>query len=146
MVYDKTFFDTYGLAIIIAILIVLSIVAFFLTGFIFVSKQRVAVIEKVGNYIGTYDSGLYYFFPLLYKRAGYYKKGITEQKLKIENETYIVKYQIENYKQWHYVGNHDSFGIVRSSLLRKDEDLSKLLIERFNLAGAKFITLEKMKK
>ena len=50
MVYDKTFFDTYGLAIIIAILIVLSIAAFFLTGFIFVSKQRVAVIEKVGNY------------------------------------------------------------------------------------------------
>ncbi len=146
MIYSGNFFDTYWFPITLGVVILLSIVAFICTGFIFVSRDRIAVIERVGKYVGTYKSGLYFFAPLLYRRVGYYKKGVTVQRLRIKDETYIVTYQIENYKTWHYVGNHDSLGIVRSSLNQNPQDLSKLLIERFSLVGVKFISLERMKK
>lgn len=146
MIILQGFLKTYWLTLIIVSLLLLSIFMFFVTGFIYISKQRIGVIEKVGNYVGTYKGGLYYFFPLLYRRVGYYKKGVTIQKLRIDEKNYIVKYQIENYKQWHYVGNHDPLGIVKSSLRGNNEDLSKTLIERFNLVGARFISLEVIKK
>ena len=90
MVFVSAFLEKYWLTITIVVLLIISIIMFFVTGFIFVGKGRVGVIEKMGNYVGTYDSGLYYFFPLLYRRVGYYKKGVTIQKLVIDNKSYLV--------------------------------------------------------
>ena len=36
---------------------------FFLTGFIRVYKGRVAIIERVGQFVGLYKPGIYYFAP-----------------------------------------------------------------------------------
>ena len=64
----------------------------------------------------------------------------------INRKKYIIKYEINNFKQFHYVGNHDTLGIVKASLSEKDADLSKLLTTRFKLVGARFISLQKVKK
>ena len=135
----------------IVILVVLGVLLlgallFMATGFIIISKNRVGIIEKMGKYIGTYKSGLYYYLPLMVRRVGYYHIGETKQKVRVNAKNYIVRYEIENFKTFHYEGNHDVLGIVTSCLNAKTDDLSKLLIERFNQVGARFISLEIIKR
>ena len=127
-------------------ILLLGVILYACTGFIYVSKKRVAIIERVGKYVGTYGPKLYYFAPLLYRRVGYYKVGEISQSMVIDHKKYIVKYEILNCKQFHYIGNHDTYGIIKASLNEKDKDLSKLLIERFKFIGAKFISLNVIKK
>lgn len=145
MTYDQLFTNE-QFAIIVGGILLLGIILYISTGFIYIGKNRVGIIERVGKYIGTFGPKLHYFAPLLYRRVGYYKVGEISQVLVIDRKKYIVKYEINNFKQFHYVGNHDTLGIVKASLNEKDADLSKLLIERFKLVGARFISLQKVKK
>lgn len=142
----ETLFTGEQFAIIIASILLLGILLYISTGFIFVNKSRVAIIERMGKYVGTYGPKLYYFAPLIYRRVGYYKVGIISQKIVIDRKKYIVQFEILNFKQFHYVGNHDVTGILKASLNEKNADLSKLLIERFKFCGARFISLQKVKK
>lgn len=138
--------ETWIVVVVVVGVLLLGFLLFMATGLIIINKSRVGIIEKMGKYIGTYKPGLYYFLPLLYRRVGYYHQGETIQKLKIDKKNYIVKYEIENFKTFHYLGNHDVYGIVNSALKSNSEDLSKILIEKFNYIGAKFISLEIIKK
>ena len=146
MFYVDTFFQGWEILVIVLVVVIGGLFLFTLTGFIHVSKGRVGVIERVGNYVGTYKSGLYYFVPVLYRRVGYYKIGETFQKFQIGRKEYIIRYEIENFKTFHYIGKHDVYGIVNASLKEPTDDLSKLLIDRFNLIGVRFISLEVVKR
>lgn len=146
MFYVDDIFPTWLFLIIVASILLVGLILFLCNGFLFIGKGRVGVIERIGNYVGTYKKGLYYFTPLLYRRVGYYKVGETLQRFRLERKQYQIKYEIKNYKTWHYVGHHDVLGIVSASLKEKDADLSKLLIERFSLVGVRFISLEIIKK
>ena len=131
MLFVNDQIETWIVVLVVVGVLILGTGLFFLTGFIFISKTRVGIIEKVGKYIGTYKSGLYYFMPVLYRRVGYYKIGETVQKFKIDRKEYILRYQIEDFEKFHYIGNHDAYGIVCAALKSNTEDLSKYLITRF---------------
>ena len=146
MFYVERFFEGWELLIIAGITLIGGSILFALTGFIRISKGRVGVIERVGTYIGTYKNGLYYFAPILYRRVGYYRVGEIKQRIQIGRKEYFVKYEIENFKTFHYIGKHDVKGVVNASLNEPTKDLSKLLIERFNIIGARFISLEIIKR
>ncbi len=141
-----TLFTNEQFALIVSSILVAGIILYMCTGFIFISKSRVGIIERMGKYVGTYGHKLYYFAPLIYRRVGYYKLGVISQKIVIDKQKYIVKYEITNFKQFHYVANHDVYGLVKASLFEKNNDLSKVLIDRFKLSGAKFISLQLIKK
>lgn len=126
--------------------IVLGLILLFLNCFIYVAKDRVAIIERVGEYIGTFGPGMHFLGAYIYRRVGYYKTGETKLYLTIKREDYIVKFQIKNFYRYHYYGAHDAEGIVKASLSENPTDLSALLIKRFNDVGAKFISLEKVKR
>ena len=137
-------FDIF-LLVIVSILVVGAIL-FFLTGFIIVKKNHIAIIEKAGQFEGIYESGWHYFRPLLYRRAGMYKKGEAQIKLEINRINYLLTYEIIDVKKFHYEGNHDFLGIVKASLKEDKTKISDYLINRFNLVGVRFIKLEKLKK
>lgn len=145
MTYD-VLFEGPIFALICGGILLLGIILYLITGFLFIGKNRVGIIERVGKYIGTFGPKLYYFGPLIYRRVGYYRLGETSQTLIIDRQKYIVKYEIQNFKTWHYIGNHDTLGIVKASLNDKEKDLSKLLIDRFKMVGVRFISLTKIKK
>ena len=126
--------------------VAIGLVLLFLNCFIFISKERVGVIERVGEYIGTFGPGLHFLAPYIYRRVGYYRVGETKLRITIKREDYIVKFQINNFYRYHYYGAHDAEGIVKASLSENSTDLSALLIKRFNDVGAKFISLEKVKR
>lgn len=119
---------------------------FFLTGFIRVYKGRVAIIERVGQFVGLYKPGIYYFAPILYRRVGMYRVGEIKEKYLINRVDYQITYEIEDVKQYHYVGHHDIEGILRATLLDSKDNLSEALIKRYKEVGVKFITLEKLKQ
>jgi regulator of protease activity HflC (stomatin/prohibitin superfamily) len=119
---------------------------FFLTGFIRVYKGRVAIIERVGQFVGLYKPGIYYFAPILYRRVGMYRVGEIKEKYLINRVDYQITYEIEDVKQYHYVGHHDIEGILRATLMDSKDNLSEALIKRCKEVGVKFITLEKLKQ
>lgn len=130
--------------IMIAIL-ALGAILFFLTGFIKVKKGRVAIIERIGNFIGIYKPGIYYFFPLLYRRVGMYKVGEFKEIYEIDRIQYQVTYEIVDIKKYHYVGKHDMYGIIKASLKDSKDNLSEAIIRRSELVGVRFVKLEKLK-
>lgn len=119
---------------------------FFLTGFIRVYKGRVAIIERVGQFVGLYKPGIYYFAPILYRRVGMYRVGEIKEKYLINRVDYQITYEIEDVKQYHYVGHHDIEGILRATLMDSKDNLSDALIKRCKEVGVKFMTLEKLKQ
>lgn len=87
-------------------IIVIGVGIFFLTGFIFTKKDCVSVVERVGLYVGTFQKTKY-FFPLIYRRAGYYRLTPQKLDLKLPNDvTSRLITQIENVLLYHYSG-HD---------------------------------------
>ena len=91
MLFVNDQIETWIVIVVVLGVLLLGVILFFATGFIFISKSRVGIIEKVGKYIGTYKGGLYYFMPILYRRVGYYRLGETSQKFKIDKKNYIVR-------------------------------------------------------
>lgn len=141
----ETIFTTEQFIIIIASIFVLGGILFALTGIIYVKKNRVAIIERIGEFKGIYQSGFYYFAPLIYRRAGMYRLGIIEETYNIKRDEYKITYEIIDVKKFHYEGKHDIEGILLASLNKKPTDLSSILIKRYEHIGVKFIKLEKIK-
>ena len=142
MIFETLFTPLQFTLIILGVLLLGSIL-FALTGIIHVKKNRIAIIEKMGEFKGIYKSGFYYFPPLLYRRAGMYRLGIIEEKYLIDRINYKITYEITDVIKFHYQGKHDIEGILTASL--KECDLSTILTKRFELIGVRFIKLEKIK-
>lgn len=132
--------------LIIAGVLLLGGILFFLTGFIHVSKGRVAIIERVGMFVGIYKSGMHYFAPIIYRRVGMYRIGEIKEIYPINRSEYRITYEILDVKKFHYDGHHDVEGILRASLNDSKDNLSEVLTKRFESVGVKFISLERIKK
>ncbi len=133
-------------ALIMLGIVLLSALLFALTGFIIVKKKCVAIIERVGNFVGIYKPGIYYFAPILYRRVGMYKIGEIKQIIDINRIDYKIAYEIVDVKKFHYIGKHDIKGVLVASLNDSKDNLSEVLINRYEQIGVKFITLEKIIK
>lgn len=146
MLLLETLFTTKQFIIIIISIFILGGILFALTGIIHVKKNRVAIIERIGEFKGIYQSGFYCFAPLIYRRVGMYRLGIIEETYNIKRDEYKITYEIVDVKKFHYEGKHDIEGILFVSLNEKPTDLSTKLIKRYERIGVKFIKLEKIKK
>jgi hypothetical protein len=125
-------------------ILVLSAILFILTGFIHVKKGRVAIIERVGLFVGIFKPGFYFFAPIVYRRVGMYRVGEIKENYEYKRENYRLSYEIVDVKTYHYIGKHDIEGILMATL--KDSDtLSETLTKRCEKIGVRFIQLEKLK-
>ncbi len=124
----------------------LGAILFVLTGFIYVKKGYVAIIERTGLYVGIFEKGFHYFAPLLYRRVGMYPVGEAEREIVIDKVKYFVKYEITDVKCFHYVGNHDLETPLKDALANNKDKLKETLIEKYSAIGVKFIGLQKEKK
>ncbi|MCQ2793337.1 MAG: hypothetical protein MJ221_02810 [Bacilli bacterium] len=126
-------------------ILLLGGILYALTGFISVKKGRVAIIERVGQFVGLYKPGLYYFAPMLYRRVGMYRVGVIKDQYLINRIDYQLTYEIIDVKIYHYVGKHDIEGILRATLKDSRNDLSNVMNKRCEAIGVKFIQLEIIK-
>ncbi len=133
-------------ALIMLGIVLLSALLFALTGFIIVKRNCVAIIERIGNFVGIYKPGVYYFAPLLYRRVGMYRIGETNQIIDVNRIEYKITYEIIDVKKFHYIGKHDIKGVLVASLNDNKDNLSQTLIKHYEQIGVKFITLEKIIK
>lgn len=137
--------ETWQFALIMLAIVLLGIILSALTGFIVVKRNHVAIIEKMGNFVGIYKPGLYYFAPLLYRRVGMYKIDKIEKIIEIKKEEYKLNYEIEDVKMFHYIGKHDVETILVRAL-KENDNLSETLTKNYKQIGVKFISLEKVIK
>lgn len=135
--------STLTFTIIVVSVILAGIILFILTGIINVKKKHVAIIEKAGNYVGTYKSGAHYFAPIAYRRVGMYPIGEIKLNTTIDRKDYILKYKITNVKMFHYSGHHDVASVLKASLKDSKDNLSEALINRYTKIGIEFISLER---
>lgn len=91
-----------SLYIVALIAIAIGVILMALTGVIHVKKGYIAIIEKLGEYHGIYESGFHYFTPFVYRRAGMYKKAPSEIELTINKTIIRIKIVIIDYKKYHY--------------------------------------------
>ncbi len=136
--------ETYQLALIMLAIVLLAIILFALTGFTSVKKNYVAIIEKMGNFVGVYKPGFYYFIPLLYRKVGTYKMDELNKIVQVDDQEYKINYEIVDVKMFHYIGKDDVKSVLTSSLANKKDNLSKTLTEQYKRIGVKFISLEKI--
>jgi len=133
---DQQFYIT------VACVIAAGAVLFILTGLINIKKGFVAIIERVGKYIGTYQAGLRYFMPLVDRRVGLYKLGTCRRLIEIDRYvSYFLEYEIIDFKTFHYSG-HDLDGLARLALKEAPHNPSLSLQTRCPLIGVRFIDFQ----
>lgn len=136
-------FDNEVFYLVLGSIVALGIILFALTGFIRVKKGYVAIIEKMGLYVGTFQSGLYYFTPLLARRASLYKLGEVSRLVEVSRfDSFLLTYEVLNYKQFHYRG-HDLDSLVKLAHKENPLDLESSLEKTCPLLGVKFIKVSK---
>jgi len=145
MCYIIFMLEPWQFGLIFVAVFLLGGILFFLTGFIHVKKGCVAIIERVGNFVGLYKPGTYYFAPILYRRVGMYHIGEVSERFDVNRDQYKITYEITDVKKYHYVGAHDIEGILNASLKDSKDNLSEVLISRLENVGVRFIKLEKIK-
>ena len=143
--YILSMLEPWQFALVFLGILLLGGILYALTGFISVKKDRVAIIERVGQFVGLYKPGLYYFAPMLYRRVGMYRVGVIKDQYLINRIDYQLTYEIVDVKIYHYVGKHDIEGILRASLKDSRNDLSNVMSKRCEAIGVKFIQLEIIK-
>lgn len=143
--YILSMLEPWQFALVFLGILLLGGILYALTGFISVKKGRVAIIERVGQFVGLYKPGLYYFAPMLYRRVGMYRVGVIKDQYLINRIDYQLTYEIIDVKIYHYVGKHDIEGILRASLKDSRNDLSNVMNKRCEAIGVKFIQLEIIK-
>ncbi len=142
----ENIFSTENTILVVLIVIAIGITFFLLTGFIHVKKGYIAIIEKTGEFVGIYHSGMHYFTPLAYRRVGLYKIGVIKRKVLVNRDYYYITFEILDYYKFHYEGKHNVDGALKSALNDRFTDLSSSLNAKFKNMGATFIKLEKIKR
>ena len=129
------------LLIVMAIAILLGVVIFFLSGVVFNKSDTVYIMERLGIYAGTFNVRVKYFFPLLYRRVGVYKKGSYKEEIYIGKDKYYLEYRISNYETFHYSG-HDISKLIDE--LVNVEDKKTHLSNSLNKVGVNLINFYKV--
>lgn len=145
LIVCSSYLEPWQFGLIMLIIVLTGLALFFLTGFTYVRKNRIAVIERLGMFTGLYKHGLYYFMPLVYRRVGYYRIDEISEIYKINKEKYRITYEIIDVKKFHYIGNHNVLVILEKNINNSD-NLSASLKENYNQIGVKFIRLERIIK
>lgn len=134
---------TLEFTLIVLIILALGIILFLLSGFIHIKKDHVALIERLGLYVGTYKSGLRYYTPLLYRRVGMYKMGEVIRKVNVSRfDSVLVKYEILDVKLYHYSG-HNIDSIIKTQYAKNGVEAGNDLKDLFSKIGVRFISIEK---
>lgn len=98
--------DTTWIALTIGILFVLGVCLFFLSGFLHIKKGYCAIIEKVGNFVGVYEEGWHYFFPLFYRRVAMYQKKPYVRQVTVGKFTIELSILVQDPKAYYYSGKN----------------------------------------
>lgn len=93
------------LLLVIVAIIATGVGLFFVSGFIYVPKKRIAIIEVYFKYFATKKHGFYYFLPLKARRVGAYKITTIKEEVTIHDVEYVVYYKIIDFKTYHYSGH-----------------------------------------
>lgn len=128
------------LLIMILVILLVGCGLFFFTGFIFNKKDSVFIVERLGKYFGTYSVKAKYFFPLLYRRVGVYKKTSYKEVINIGKNQYYIELKIINFETFHYSG-HDISPILEE--LKNQENKRAYLEEELSKIGIKLINFTK---
>lgn len=128
--------------IVLASIAFVGVILFILTGFIRVNKGFVAIVEKMGLYVGTYQSGLHYFAPLTSRRVGLYKLGEVRRLVEVNRyQSFFLTYEIINFKNFHYKG-HNLDSLVKLAFKENPLDLESSLKKTCPLLSVRFIKIE----
>jgi len=131
--------------IVIGITVVLAVSLFMITGFITCRKGRVAIIERVGIYIGTFYN-TQYFSPLLYRRAGYYTLGAQKYIAKLPNgKNALLIIDIINPVLYHYSGHNINQELI--NIYSSNEDVTlEIMKNHFLLIGINLVSVDEYLK
>lgn len=129
------------LIVVCLVVIAAGIGLFFLTGFIHVKRGWVAIIEKLGVYVGTYTKAFVYFAPLFYRRVGMYPLSPLTKPLLIGKDKFTVTYQIIDAKTYHYAG-HDLNLVINAELHGIEDPSLEQISQAIVKAGCKTIAVK----
>lgn len=129
------------LIIVCLVIIAVGIGLFFLTGFIHVKRGWIAIIEKLGQYVGTYTKPFVYFAPLFYRRVGMYPLSPITKPLLIGKEKFTLTYQIIDAKTYHYAG-HDLNLVANAELHGIEHPSLEQISQAIAKAGCKTIAVK----
>ncbi|HOF65416.1 MAG TPA: hypothetical protein PL120_02325 [Bacilli bacterium] len=116
--------------VILIVILAVGGLLYLASGFIYVHKGYMAVIEKDGKFYAVKPRGLYFFLPMRARRVGMYKIREYEDTAVLNGKTIVVRYNIKDYKTFHYSGREVTYLL---EVLKKKhpnlvfEDLKKLL-------------------
>ena len=130
-----------ALLIIIASVVVIGSLLFFLSGIYKVKKNQVMVIEKAGEFYKLYEEGTYFLMPLMYKRKGVYTTSKLEKNIHIDGlREMILTYQVIDVKKYHYYDG-DVSKCIEDTYQKSEEMSEEILINSLSEIGVKFISI-----
>lgn len=129
------------LIVVCLVVIVVGIGLFFLTGFIHVKRGWIAIVEKLGIYVGTYTKPYVYFAPLFYRRVGMYPLSSITKPLLIGKDKFTLTYQIIDAKAYHYAG-HDLNLVANVELKGVEHPSLEQISQVIAKAGCKTIAVK----
>ncbi len=124
--------------LIISIAFIIAIVLFFLSGLFHVKKNHVAVFEKMYAFYCVKEQGIYFFTPFIVRRVGYYQKEIQYIRINLANEDVFIKYQVDDFKSFHYAG-HNFNQVIVDELKKVENDITELVDDLAKRYGIKII-------
>ena len=89
------------IVLIICIAIVICVLIFLSFGFCVNDKKHKIIITRKKKFFSELDEGVFYFLPFIYKKAGVYWKGKREEMVKCKLASFIVSYEIYDFKKFH---------------------------------------------
>ena len=141
--FEWTIENLWPFFVALVIIVILGVFLFFVTGFIFVKKGKIAVVEKLGGYIGLYTKTTY-FTPLLFRRVGYYVLGPQKITIQLPNgNTASLIYEITNAILFHYHG-HNIIQEIKNTYELKEDITLQLISLQLERVGVKLINIEQI--
>ncbi len=131
--------------LIISIAFIVAIVLFLLSGLFRVKENYVAVFEKMYAFYCIKEKGIYFLTPFLVRRVGYYQKEIQYIRINLANEDVFIKYQVEDFKIFHYAG-HNFNQVIVDNLKQSKNDISQSVNELAEKYGIRIIDLRVLNK
>lgn len=141
----KNMNDWQLILLIIFITFIIAIVLFILSGFFRVKKNYVAIFEKMYAFYDVKEQGMYFFTPFIVRRVGYYQKEIQYIRINLLNDDVYIKYQVEDFKMFHYQG-HNFNQVIVDELKKVSNDISQVVYDVSQKYGIKIIDLKIINK
>ena len=87
----------------LGIVIILGGLFFFFAGLFKVKKDQVMIIERMNEFKGVYEKGIYWFMPIVYRRVGVYTMKEMEQTIHFDDlRDMVIRFQVGDVIKYHY--------------------------------------------